>query len=189
MNLSPTEAQEALSAIQTMVRKTRQAISGKGGYLFFIIWGIIWLLGFSGSQFLPATISHDVWMVLDTLGGILSAVVVLRLGRGIRNTASLPYNKRIGLFWLLLLIYGAMVVALSWPLDGKQIAMFIILFVMIGWTAMGLLLSFALVWPALAITALALTTYFWLPQWFYLFMALLGGGGMVALGLYIRLRW
>jgi hypothetical protein len=67
--------------------------------------------------------------------------------------------------------------------------MYIILFVMTGWVAMSLLLSFGSVWPGLIITALALIGYFLLPGIFYLWMAVLGGGGMIALGLYIRSRW
>ncbi len=41
----------------------------------------------------------------------------------------------------------------------------------------------------LVITALALIGYFFLPDIFYLWMAFLGGGGMIALGVYIRNRW
>jgi hypothetical protein len=67
--------------------------------------------------------------------------------------------------------------------------MFIILFVMVGWLAMGLLLSFTSIWPGVIITALALVGYFLLPGIFNLWMAILGGGGMIALGLYIRSRW
>ncbi len=67
--------------------------------------------------------------------------------------------------------------------------MYIIMFVMTGWAAMSLLLSFAPVWPGLIIMALALIGYFLLPGIFYLWMAVLGGGGMIALGLYIRSRW
>jgi len=54
---------------------------------------------------------------------------------------------------------------------------------------MSLLLSFASVWWGLIITALALIGYFWLADFFYLWMAALGGGGMIALGFYIRNRW
>ncbi len=48
---------------------------------------------------------------------------------------------------------------------------------------------FLAVWWAVPITALALAGYFLLPDIFYLWMAILGGGGMIALGLYIRSRW
>ena len=49
--------------------------------------------------------------------------------------------------------------------------------------------SFEMVWWALPVTALMLAAYFFLPGFFYLALAVLGGGGMIALGLYIRVRW
>jgi hypothetical protein len=189
MNISPTEAEEALAAIQAMMQKTRRAISSSGAYLFLIVWGAVWLLGFLGSQFLSQEIGGYAWIALDILGGILSAFIGIRMGRGVRSSSPGISGKRIAIFWLLLFLYCIAAVAISWPADGKQNSMYIILFVMVGWTAMGLLLSFASVWPGLIITALALIGYFLLPGIFYLWMAILGGGGMIALGLYIRSRW
>ncbi|MGD8753770.1 MAG: hypothetical protein PVG14_20235 [Anaerolineales bacterium] len=46
MSISHTEAEEALAAIQIMVRKTRRAVSSSGAYNFLIIWGFVWLFGF-----------------------------------------------------------------------------------------------------------------------------------------------
>ena len=80
-------------------------------------------------------------------------------------------------------------IAIARPTDGKQVTLFIVLFTMIGQSAMGLLLSFASVWWALPIAALALAGYFLLPAYFYLWMGVLVGGGMIALAVYIRLRW
>jgi hypothetical protein len=67
--------------------------------------------------------------------------------------------------------------------------MLVILFTMIGQLSMGLLLSFSSVWWALPITALAIIGYYFLPDFFYLWMGILVGGGMIAYGMYIRLRW
>ncbi len=53
MDISPTEAEEALVAIQTMVQKTRRVISKSGAYAFLIVWGTVWLLGFLSSFFYP----------------------------------------------------------------------------------------------------------------------------------------
>jgi hypothetical protein len=189
MNVSPSEAEEALASIQAMMTKTRRAISSSGAYIFLIIWGIIWLLGFLGSQFLSPVITGYAWAVLDTLGGILSAVFGIRIGRGVRSSSPIISGKRIGIFWLLNFLYCIAVVVVSWPTGGKQMAMYIILFVMIGWIAMSLLLSFASIWPGLIITVLALVGFFLLPGIFYMWMAVLGGGGMIVLGLYIRSRW
>jgi hypothetical protein len=189
MNISPSEAEEALAAIQAVMHKTRRSIANSGAYLFLIVWGAIWLIGFLGSQFLTLETAGNAWMVLDIFGGILSAVIGIRMGRGVRRTSATTSGKRIGLFWMLLFVYCIAAIAVAWPTDGKQLAMFIILFVTVGWVAMGLLLSFVSVWWGLALTVLALIGYFLLPDIFYLWMAILGGGGMIALGLYIRLRW
>jgi hypothetical protein len=189
MNISPSEAEEALAAIQSMMQKTRRAISSSGAYVFLILWGIIWLLGFLNSQFLPDPVAGYVWMGLDILGGALSAIFGIRMNRGVRTADPITSGKRIGVFWLLLFFYCVAALAVAWPADGKQLAMFIILFVMLGWIAMGLLLPFASVKWGLAFTGMALIGYFLLPGIFYLWMAILGGGGMIALGLYIRSRW
>ena len=189
MNVSPSEAEQALAAIQIMMKKTRRAISSSGAYGFLIVWGIIWLLGFMGSQFLRQEIAGYSWIVLDSLGGIASAILGIRMNRAVRSPSSAASGKRIAFFWLLLFLYCVATAAVSWPADGRQLSMYIILFVMVGWLAMGLLLSFASILPGLAITALALISYFLLSDVFYLIMAVLGGGGMIALGLFIRSRW
>jgi hypothetical protein len=189
MDISPSEAEEALAAIQTIVKKTRRSIANSGAYIFLIIWGIVWLLGFSSSHFLNSEIAGRVWIGLDILGGVLSAVFGSRMNLRVRSLAAISSGKRIAMFWLLLFLYCIIAVGIAWPVDGKQASMFIILFVMVGWIAMGTLLSFASIWWGLIFTGLALIGYFLLPYYFYLWMAILGGGGMIALGLYIRRKW
>ena len=189
MNISPNEAEEALDAIREVMRKTRRVISSSGAYKFLILWGIIWMIGFLNSQFLPENTASYVWMGLDILGGILSAVIGLSLNRGVRTNLPSTSGKRIALFWLLMFLYCVAAISVAWPVDGKQLAMFIIFFVTIGWIAMGLLLSFASAWWGLGLVALSLIGYFLLPAFFYLWMAILGGGGMIGLGVYVRNRW
>jgi hypothetical protein len=189
MDLSPREAQEALAVVQNMMDKTRRAISSTGAYLFLIIWGFVWLFGFSANHFLTGEAVGYSWMVLDTLGGALSVVMGIRLGKKFRSASINKSGKNIGYFWLLLFVYCGILLLVTSPGDMKMGSLIIILFVMIGWIAMGLLLSATSIWWGLAITALALAGYYLLPDIFYLWMAVLGGGGMIALGFYIRSRW
>ena len=189
MNITPSEAEEALAAIAVIMKKTRRTIASIGAYKFLLIWGVVWFFGFMGSQFLPAQIAGNLWIGLDILGGLFSAIVGIRMNRGVRSTIPTTTGKRIGVFWLLLFLYCFAAILVAQPIDGKQLAMFIILFVTVGWIAMALLLSFASVWWGLILTAIAIIGYFLLPSIFYIFMAILGGGGMIALGLYIRDRW
>jgi hypothetical protein len=189
MNISPSEAEEALSLIQAMMKKTRKSISASGSYKFLVLWGIIWLLGFFNSQFLSEDLSPYIWMGLNVIGGIASMIIGIRLNLNVRSEKSNDLGKRIGVFWALLFVFCFITITIIFPINGKQIAMVIIVFVTTGWVAMGLLLSFASVRWGLALIGLAIIAYFLFPAIFYLLMGVVGGGGMVLLGLYIRNRW
>jgi uncharacterized membrane protein YadS len=189
MNISPNEAEEALAAIQKVTQRTRRSVASSGAYIFLFITGIIWLVGFLANQFLSGETAVTIWIGISLLGSALSILLGSRMGRRVRGPSTAAYVKRIGTFWLLLVLYGIAAIAIARPTDGKQMTMLIILFIMIGQMAMGLLFSFSSTWWALPITALALAGYYLLPEFFYLWMAVLVGGGMIVLGLYIRLRW
>ena len=189
MDLTPIEAQQALDAIQSVALKTRKVIANSGAYLFLIIWGFVWLIGFTANYFVTGPSIGYIWMALDIVGGVLSLVAGIRLGRKFRSASGGKAGRRIGYFWLLLFVYCLLLLAVVSPLDMKTGSMVIVIFVMVGWIAMGLLMSAASIWWALVITALALIGYYLLPSYFYLWMAVLGGGGMIALGFYIRNRW
>ncbi len=188
MSISPNEAEEALEAIQQMEQKTRHAVASGGTTITLIVTGAVWLIGFVCTQFLPE-LSAYVWIGLSILGSILGTLWGFRMGQRVRNPAFSATAKRASTFWLLLVFYCIAAIAIARPTDGKQVTTFIILFIMIGQLSMGLLISFSAVWWALPITALALVGYFFLPNIFYLWMGVLGGGGMIAFGLYIRSRW
>jgi hypothetical protein len=189
MNISATEAEKELAAIQSMMRKTRHSIATSGTYITLIVTGIIWLVGFICTQFLTGNILGYIWTGLSILGTALGIVLGIRRGKQFRSPSFSEPAKRGVTFWLLLIFFAIAAIAIARPTDGKQVTMFVILFTMIGQSAMGLLLSFSVTWWALPITILALVGYFLLPDYFYLWMAILGGGGMIAFALYIRSRW
>jgi hypothetical protein len=189
MNISPSEAEEALVAIQRMTQKTRHSIASSGAYIFLIMTGVVWLVGFLATQFLPAQVVGYIWGGMSLLGSAVSILLGVRRSPRVRGPAMTAAAKRAITFWLLLVLYAIAMIAIAQPADGKQATMFIILFIMIGQLSMGLLLSFSSVWWAIPITLLALIGYFLLPGIFYLWMGLLVGGGMIALGVYIRVRW
>ncbi len=189
MNVSPDEAEEALAAIQKVMQKTRHSIAKSGAYIFLIVTGAVWLVGFLATQFLTGALVEYIWIGASVVGSALATFIGIRSGPRVRGASMTVSARRAIIFWLLLVLYAVAAIAIARPTDGKQVTMFIVLFIMIGQLSMGLLLSFSSVWWALPITALALAGYFLLPNIFYLWMGILVGGGMIALGLYIRLRW
>lgn len=189
MKISPKEAEEALAEIQKMTRKTRHAISSSGAYIFLIYTGMIWLAGFLGNQFLPEIKARILWISVSFLGSVLSIITGLRVSKRVQGPLMKVYSQRIGIFWLLLALFCAAVIAVAQPGDGKQLTMLIILFVLLGQMAMSLVFSFAYAWWTLPISLLALIGYFCVTDYFYLWMAVSVGLPMILLGLFIRWRW
>jgi hypothetical protein len=189
MDVTRDEAQESLAAIQEMARRMRRAAADNGAHNFLILWGVVWLFGFTCSQFMAQHDAKYVWMGLNLLGALGSWWFGRSQGRCVRSKGDEAAGRRIGLFWATLLAYCPLTVWIAWPLNGRQLAMFIIIFVMIGWLAMSFLLSYSAYFLALFITAVAFGSYFLLPAYFYLSMALVGGGAMIGSGIYIRSKW
>jgi hypothetical protein len=188
MNITPGEAEESLETIQKMMQKTRHSIASGGTHITLIVTGIVWLVGFMCQQFLPKEMVGVIWIALSILGTVVGVVLGTRMGKRVRSASTASIVRRVALFWLVLIFFCIAAVAVAWPLDGKQMTTFSVLFIMIGQWAMGLLFSFAISWWALPVAALALVGYFLFPGIFYLWMALLGGGGMIILGVYLRAR-
>ena len=189
MNISHDEAEESLKAVQTMMQKTRRSISSSGAYLFLVFTGLIWLIGFTATQFLSPEITRNIWVISSIAGSAAAFFVGSRNDKRVRSASTSMYAKRIILFWLFLAMMCVACIVIAQPGDPKQVIMLITLFIMIGQLGMGLLFSFSTVWWVLPITVLSLIGYFLLPQFFYLWMGVLVGGGMTILGLYIRFRW
>lgn len=189
MHVSPSEAEEALAAVELISKRTRRSIASGGIAISVIVTGCVWLLGFLGNQFLPAAYAAYNWAGLSIAGTAVAILLGSRHGRRLRSPSAGPTGRRIGFFWLLLVLFGAAAVAVAWPLDPRQITVLVVLFSMLGQLGTGLVLSFRSVWWALPIAALTLAGYYLAGDFFWLWMALLGGGGMIALGLVIRSRW
>ena len=189
MKISPSEAEEALAAVQTMTQKTRHSIASGSAYISLIITGVVWLIGFTATQFLTPPLIVWIWIVTSIAGSALATFMGIRTGRRVRIASSAVTGKRIAIFWALLTFFGAAIIAVAQPTEGKQITLLIILLAMIGQMGMGLLLSFSATWWTVPVAAVALVGYFFALDWFFLWMGLLGGGVMIAVGLYIRYRW
>ena len=189
MNISPSEAEEALAAIQTTTQKTRHSIASGSAYISLIITGVVWLIGFTATQFLTPPLIVWIWVVTSIVGSAFATFMGIRTAKHVRIASSSETGKRIVIFWVLLILFGAAIIAVAHPTDGKQITLLIILLAMIGQMGMGLLLSFSATWWTVPVAAVALIGYFFVLDWFFLWMGLLGGGTMIILGLYIRLRW
>lgn len=207
MSIGPEEARDMLQGVEDVTTRTRKTIAFGGGDVIFIVWGIIWFIGGIGTHFMPVlTANHpragmltglltaSLWSVLVATGIILS----YRIGRDGMPTKS-PLGRSMGLLWLYLYLFVNLWIQLLMPfisVDDKTAHLF--------WTHMGAIAAtvpmFAyviyglffdkyMVYIGLGMTALMAVGVFLLEPWFYLWMAMVGGGGLVGTGLMVRKLW
>jgi len=185
------DAQESLERIEEVTDRTRKLMM-QGGALLFLLWGVVWTVGFVVTQFAPQPqYCGSVWLIVVAVG-VIATIQVSR-----RFPIKSPLGSRIGFLWWGAYAYAALWIALLWPFVHVSsqaepqfvrhygaIASTIPMFV---YVVMGLWLgSRVLIGVALAITAFTVAGLFVLPQWYWLWMAVMGGGTLLGTGLVIR---
>jgi hypothetical protein len=189
------EAAAALAEIDRVIEQTRKIISHGSASPVLLLWGVIWVVGFADTQFYPGSAGR-VWMLLNVAG--MAATFALTLSR--RSIKS-PISKLIFGSWCVLIGYGTLWLLLlaPWVMPGMtrahappwgvRIPAFFCTVSMCGYVIMGLWLSRFFLWVGLVVTAITVIGYYALPDWFYLWMAVFGGGSFLATGLFTRKYW
>src|SRR5579883_815804 len=198
MNISKEEARESLDEIQSVIEKTRKAVAHGAASSMLIFWGLIWVVGYSGTQFFPQSAGY-LWLGLITVGILGSWFFGMRQGPASRSAN----HGRIGAFWLILFAYAFLWLMLLWPqplpagmewghyqpLNDRQISAFLTTVPMFAYVVGGMWLGRFFIWLGALVTVLTLVGYFYLPSLFYVWMAITGGGSLIVAGLYIRKSW
>ena len=183
MNLSKQEAQESLTEIESAIARTRRAMGLHGGHIL-MIWGIVWAIGFATTQFCPRDAGW-VWLALDIFGFGGTWICAVKS----RARFHRPGPNRVGLAWLVLFGYFVLWNFLLQPVNEREGIAFSVTVFMCAYVIMGLWLSRVLLWLGLAVTALTLAGFYFLPAWFPLWTAITGGGALFFSGLYIHKSW
>ena len=182
-------AQESLASIEQVMAQTRKAIASTYANPMLILWGILWVVSFAAAQFY-LVYAHYIFWSMGAIGGIGSFII----GRNSRKRPFLKSSMRSGwrilLFWILLFVYAFIWLAILAPFNGLQLNAVFSTAAMFGYIVIGLWFrSHFMVWLGLAVTATTLTGFYFIPQYYCIWMAVTGGGAILCTGLYIRRRW
>ena len=183
--MDPSQASESLTIIREAGKATRRAMARAGAGYQFIVWGLVWLFGYLGTQLLEGAASGYLWLALDSFGVVASAYAAIRLGRRVRS----PGAWKFGIFWLLLLAFGGLMMWIIWPLDQETYVLFVTLLISMGYALFGLWSSTPLLIVGIAIAILAILGWQLLPAYLGYWLAFTGGGGLIGTGLYILRAW
>jgi len=186
-NMQPQDAMDDLKAIREIMERARRTSDGFGGW-FMVLWGVIWFLGFTGTHILlhlqREQASNWLWALLDSLGILGSIYLGIRMARRARTRSSTLWGS-ILLWWLSLAAFdGALIWKFQLYTNGLHMALLIVLTIALGYVQFGLFTHWSISVIGLFLGLLAVVLATWLPAYFNLGIAVLGGGALIGGGLW-----
>ena len=180
MPLSSDEAAETLRDIDRTERRSANAYGYRAGAPHLILWGVIWAIGYGINDFRPQW--SAAWIPLVIAGTIGS----FWIGAHTRPENA-KYDWRFTATLAAVIAFVSALFAIMPPHTDIQTAAFFPVLVSLFYMLMGIWTKGARIFVlGVAVGALTMVAYFKAPQQFSLWMAAVGGGGLILGGLWLR---
>lgn len=181
MNITPTEAANALRDIDATARRSREFKGYRIAAPYFFLWGAIWIVGYGASGVSPE--AGHLWLPLSILGMAASAYI------GWRNRAQgsdKAYGVRMWGSFIAFAVFIAATYAILPPHSANQLNAFPALVTGMAYTIAGIWASRRYLWLGAGVIAATMLGYVYLAPWFAFWMAAVGGGGLILTGFWMR---
>ena len=192
MNISKEDAQASLLTIRDVRIQTQKAAISAYVSPMLILWGTLWIIAFTANHFYIEYGQH-IFTAMSIIGCVVTAVIFYQLFHSkapFRDEPSERIGWRIAAFWILLYVYVIIWLFMLAPFSGIQCNAFFSTTAMFACVVMGLWFRSAfMVVLGLVITGVTLVGFYILTSYYCLWMAIVGGGGLLGTGLYLKLRW
>ena len=193
MPLSANEAAQTLGEIARTARRSTEAHEYANASPQFILWGLIWVIGYTGSDLLPnyGFQGHInwFWFALSWLGVIGSTIIGRRQVRHLdsaQQAAERAKGLRVGMscfaaWWFIVALFIVMR-----PVEPVATGAVIPLLVALVYTIFGIWRGMRFLYIGIAVAALTLGGFLYLREHFLLWMALVGGGSLILVGFWLK---
>lgn len=182
--MKPEEALEQIAYMRRLVDQSRITMSGFGAY--FILWGVLWIVGYLGALWFPGGMREYVWPAVYLIGFGASFWPALRRGAGSGSPAPALFKK---LSWLsLILLAGFLAIPFVFFTKPDQHTVNAYYPFVIGliYVVQGIFYGGAIIAIGAWLMAAAVASM-WIPAPTQsLFLALAGGGSLILTGLVLR---
>lgn len=179
MPITRDEAANALRDITQTERKSGEAYGYQRGAPHLIVWGVVWAIGYGLTYFKPG------WQLTWPVLSIAGAVASFWIGSRMRSDVTTGWRYLATL--VAIIIFIAALFSVLPPQNGSQVGAFFPLLVSLFYAIVGIWAGGRrLIVLSALIVVLTLIGFFYLPQYFALWMAVVGGGGLVVGGLWLR---
>jgi len=187
MSLTSKEAAETLSDVERASRRSAQAFGYSKASPHLILWGLIWVVGYSATDLYPQ-FANFIWGGLIVIGTL--AAFLIGKANASRDTANVAKGPAIGLRLFgsvaLILVFMGATYAIMGPIHGLQPAAFPALLIGTIYCGVGLWGALRFLVVGVLVIALTLFGYFALSEHFLLWMAFVGGGALILAGFWFR---
>jgi hypothetical protein len=194
--LSKEDARASLAEIDHIMAQTRKTIAAGSSAPIVILWGVIWAIAYARLQFSPHS-TPWLWPALDIVG-IAGTFHLVR-----RSPVKRPKQRRVLLAFLILFAYAIVWRALLChpdlpykagapaftPSMARRIAAYFATIPMFGYVMLGLWLDRFFIWLGILVTIATLIGLFFAQDYYYLWLAISGGGSLIIGGVFIRKFW
>ena len=173
------EARETLREIQKIERNSKKFHGYRMASPHLILWGIIWVIGYGGTFLRPQWL--QAWPLLSLLGIVGSVVIARRMADASRRDWR-GFATGITIFAFIAAFF-----AVTGPLSTLAISATFPLWVAFLYALFGIWTrSTRLLVTGAVLGALVVIGFFALPRYFQLWMAAVGGGGLILGGIWMR---
>ena len=185
LQVSPQEAAAALDEINQTRAAMRRVVREHRGHVHFWIWGGSWVAMPLSAQLFGEEFCRHFW-IFAMVAGIISGRVAAEQGARVR----MPVNSHFGKMMTVLIVFSLLfLIVLRVMPDMKTLYAYICLVIMQSYVVAGLYTDTYLFWVGILISILILVGLFYFPFIFWLWMAVFGGGSLIATGFYVRHFW
>ncbi len=179
MDMSRADASAALADVDAAQSRSALLRGYQSAAPHLIIWGVAWALGYTITDLAPGWV-NPAWLVI-VVPGTLADIAIARLDRPGHGPGVLT-----GWLFLIAFIFVGGTLAVMRPHDPRQVGAFIPLVVAASYAILGALGAPRMLVLGGGLAALTLGGFFALPAHFSLWMAAIGGGGLILGGIWLR---
>ena len=173
-------SQDAAAALRDIEKAERLSSTLRGYEIaapHFIVWGIVWAIGYGLSDLAPAQ-ANVIWATVVPIG-LVAGFVIARAARGRFAWRHAAMAATIFVFFCATFFVMA-------PANGRQIAAFIPLVVATVYVLLGIWVGPRYAVAGIVVAALTLIGFVLLGEHFFLWMAGVGGGSLVLAGIWLK---
>lgn len=190
MNVTREEAAQALDDISRANERIAQLKGYHHGAPYFIVWGLVWLVANSGVHFMPAEQKY-IWPGSVAVGFAISTVIgVLQSRKWSRGAPASQSDRRIGtrigLTAVVVMAFITCLTMIAQPNSSREINAIISIVFPFLYMAAGIWAGWRLFAIGLVTAVGIMAGFFWMPEYFALWMGVFGGGSLIAGGIWLR---